>query len=340
MTSSVLFLHNAGTQKNNGSFMFKARLLLTLLCFVIALPAARADLPLTIEDLLTAEKRWRADVNLVFASSDRRNVDSLYGTIQLGPTQFVTLPVSVGEARQNRDVFALSIGARYGMSLDTELYSRLSGISQSTRTAGADGLFSDDENRFTDAWFGINHRFSNDNDTPALLGFAELALAENVARSGSDLVHGKTMMVGITTYRATDPLVLSLTTGYQYSIEREIDKQEINPGDFFFINPSIAFAVNHEVTLTTGVQMRWQQRDRVNSSSQGIRTTQTKVDLGMGYAWSKRTTIQVNTRFDVSGDGGSEFGMTFLYKFPSRFSINDEEREGGGTTNEANIHKH
>lgn len=310
-----------------------------LLCAAIT-PTVYADLPLTIEDILTAERRWRADIDLVFANSDRRNVDSLYGTIQLGPTQFITLPVSVGQARQNRDVFALSVGARYGMSLDTELYSRVSALSQSARTVGVGGSSVDGDDRFTGAWFGINHRFSNDNDTPALLGFSEFALAENMASSGSELVHGKTMMVGMTTYRAIDPLVLSLTTGYQYSIEREIEKQKIDPGDFFFINPSIAFAVNYKVTLTTGVQMNWRQRDRIDNRGQGIRTTQTKMELGMGYAWSKRTTIQVSTRFDASGDGGAEFGITCLYKFPSRFSIAFENDKGGDVLDKEDGHNH
>ncbi len=310
--------------------MIKDRLLAVLLLCTAIAPSAYADLPLTIEDLLTAEKRWRADVNFVYANSDRRNVDSLYSTIQIGPTQFITIPVSVGQARQNSDVLALSLGARYGMSLDTELYSRVSGLSQSTRTFNSEGPSSDSGDKFTDAWFGINHRFSNDNDTPAFLGFVELALAENVASEGRDLVHGKTAMVGITTYRATDPLVLSLTTGYRYSMEREVENQNIDPGDLFFINPSIAFAVNHEVTLTSGLQMRWRQLDRVENQGQGIRTTQTKMEIGMGYAWSKQTTIQVNTRMDISGDSGSEIGITFLYKFPSRFSIENSET-GGGT---------
>lgn len=290
---------------------------------VLMAPYAYADLPLTVEELLTAENRWRADINIVYANSDRRNVDSLFGTIQLGPGQFITVPVSVTQARQNTDILALSIGGRYGMSLDTELFGRVSGVSQSVRTLSAEGADSDSEQRFADAWFGINHRFSPDNETPALLGFFEFALAENVASEGSELVHGKTGMVGVTAYRATDPLVLSVTAGYQYSSKREIQNQDVDPGDLFYVNPSVAFAVNHEVTLTSGLQWRWQQQDRVDNQGQGIRTTQTKMEFGMGYAWSKRTTVQINSRMDVTGDSGSEISVTFLYKFPSRFSIDN-----------------
>jgi len=319
--------------------MIKDWMLVVLLMSVVATPSTYADLPLTIEDLLTAERRWRADINLIYANSDRRDVDSLYSTIQIGPTQFITVPVSVGQARQNSDILALSLGVRYGMNLDAELYSRVSTLSQSTRTFNSEGPSSDSNNKLADAWLGINRRFSDENDTPALLGFAELALAENVASEGRDLVHGKTAMVGITIYRATDPLVLSLTTGYRYSAEREIENQNVDPGELFFLNPSIAFAVNHEVTLTSGLQMRWQQRDRINNQGQGIRTTQTKIEFGTGYAWSKRTTIQVNTRVDVSGDSGSEIGITFLYKFPHRFLIENSET-GGGITIDKKVDSH
>ena len=35
----------------------------------------------------------------------------------------------------------------------------------------------------------------------------------------------------------------------------------------------------------------------------------------MAYAASRRLTLRLNTRADISGDEGSETGMTLLYKF-------------------------
>jgi len=313
--------------------MIRDRLLVAALPCVLVVPTVSADLPLTIEELLTAERRWRADVNLVYANSDRRDIDSRFGAIQVGPGQFITIPVSVGQARQNTDFLALSIGARYGMRLNTELYGRVSALSQDTRTLDADGAMSDSEQQFADAWMGINHRFSGDNDTPALLGFFELALVENTAGQGSNLAYGRTAMAGITTYRAIDPLVLSLTAGYRYSLERRVEGLDIDPGDLLFINPNIAFAVNHEITLTGGLQWRWQERDRLSNQEQGIRTTRTQMEFGLGYAWSKRLTLLATSRADVTGDSGVETGVTFLYKFPGRFSKNHEHEGGDADTN-------
>jgi len=300
--------------------MLNDRLIVALLLIALVTPVAHADLPLTIENLLTAERRWRADINLVYANSDRRNVDSLLATLQLGPGQFISLPVSVNQARQNTDILALSIGVRYGLNLKTELYSRVSGISQNTRSFSVNGTSSDNTKKFGDAWFGVNHRFSEDNATPALLGFAEVALAENVAAEGSELKYGKAGLLGITIYRAIDPLVLTLTTGYRYSAEISVEDQRINSGDILFLNPGIAFAVNHKVTLTQGLQWRRQQRGEFNGQSQGIFTTQSKLAFGIGYAWSKQSTVQIDSRADITGNSGTEISMTILYKFPSRFS--------------------
>ncbi len=40
----------------------------------------RADLPLTIENLLTAENRRRVEMGLTYAGSDRRNIDARFTT--------------------------------------------------------------------------------------------------------------------------------------------------------------------------------------------------------------------------------------------------------------------
>lgn len=44
--------------------MLKDRLIAALLLIILVIPAAHADLPLTIENLLTAEQYWRADINI------------------------------------------------------------------------------------------------------------------------------------------------------------------------------------------------------------------------------------------------------------------------------------
>ena len=283
-------------------------------CFLF-LPVAHADLPLTVEDLLTAAQRWRVDVGMAYANSDTTATQTgQFVEIQIGPTQFVSLPTAVGESRRNSDTLVLTPGLRYGLRGDTELYGRFSYAHTSTRTFALQGAYQEDSERLTDAWLGINHRFIKEGTRPALLGFIELAAAENVARTGTKLVHGKTGLVGLTTYRAIDPIVLAFTAAYRWHAQRPLDNGTQNPGDLLLLNPSVSFAVNHEVTLSSGLHWRWQRADQLNDIDQGLRTTRTSLNLGLGYAWSQRLTLNFNSRANISGRDGADLDLTLSYK--------------------------
>jgi len=270
-------------------------------------------------------------MGVAYASSDQRGVDARFSSLQIASNQFINLPAAVGAARQNRDTLILTPGLRYGLSLNTEIYTRLSGVISDTRTADLAG----ERHRFTkklnDAWLGINHRFSDDGDTPAFLGFLEIAFAENAALSGNDWSYGRSGLLGFTTYRTTDPIVLSLTSGYRYSRERTTSVGSVDPGDLLFLTPSVAFAVNNEVTLTAGFQWQWRQREVVDSVKTGINTTSSKIELGMGYAWSKQLTLQFNTRSDVTGDSGVQASLIAIYKIlPSKDKFVSQRRKEVG----------
>ncbi len=57
----------------------------TIFVSLFLLPAlsnpALADLPLTIEDLLTAQNRYRLEFGVSYSNSDRRNIDSQFDLI-------------------------------------------------------------------------------------------------------------------------------------------------------------------------------------------------------------------------------------------------------------------
>lgn len=276
---------------------------------------AWADLPLTVEDLLTTKDQYRLELGVNYANSDRRNVDSRFDLIQTGSGSFVLLPVDVGEERRSSDFMAIILGFRYGVTSDTEIFTRLTATASEIRFQNNMGTGNYSNQQLSDFVVGVNHKFSDDNDTPALLGFAEISLAENTTADGSDYVHGKTRQVGFTAYRSIDPVVLSVTSGYRYAGKRDINTQSVDPGDLFFINPSVGFAVNHEVTLTSGVQLKFRGKDKVNGNSIGIRTSATDLMFGLGYAASKRMTLNFTTRADISGDSGAQLNFNLLYKF-------------------------
>lgn len=107
----------------------------------------------------------------------------------------------------------------------------------------------------SDFWIGATHQFLPDGKTPALLGFAELAVAENYGFPDANSIsyeweYGKSFLFGITTYRAIDPLVLSFSTGYRLNLERtNSNGTTVDPGDVWYLEPIIHFAVNNDVSL-------------------------------------------------------------------------------------------
>ena len=292
----------------------KLRVLALIMLLQLCSAQCFADLPLTIDDLLTKHNQFRLSLNLGYDNVDRDNNNAQFVSVQTGDHAFMMLPAVVGERQRNSDIFTLTLGGRYGVTSETELYSRLTATAENTRILSDINTNSHTSEQLSQLVFGVNHQFSEDNDSPALLLFGELVLAENTAIEGAEYVHFKTGQIGFTTYRSIDPLVLSLTAGYQHSWRRETDGEQVNPGDLLFINPSVGFAVNSQVTLTGGVEFKFRGRDRIDGRGSGIRTSQTDLELGLGYASSEKLTINLTVSNDISGNTGAQANMGLIYK--------------------------
>jgi hypothetical protein len=243
-------------------------------------------------------------------------------------TSFSCSSALAGCYRVNYDLLSWAPGIRYGINPTTEIYTRLgyssmrSSYNDVSLSAGGQFVTQDvDFDRFTDVWFGINHRIWNDATTPGLLLFLEGAAVENTSfGSHIDSVYGKTWIGGATLYRSIDPVILSATVSYRYSASRntydsytaDLDvlhnstPTSTNPADSILFNPSISFAANNEVSITSGFQ--WQRQIDGDRSA-----SRTDLTLGMGYMWSDALTLHVSTSTDMTGDGGSSISMLLLY---------------------------
>lgn len=291
--------------------MNKARFAVALL--VLGAASAHADLPLTVEDLITDKGKVKLDVSLAYANSDRQGVSTGEPiTVQTGATSFVTLPTLIGESRGNSDSLVGTLGLRYGLTGKAEIFARTSYLHSSSRSSDVSGTSNHSESRFADAWAGINYQFKKDDNTPALLGFAEIALREKHEESSSSF---KSTLVGLTTYKAIDPVVFSLTTAYRFNQSRKDGETAYNPGNLLLLNPSIAFAVNDRVTLTTGMQWTNRQADTWDSKAQGFRRTSSDLLLGVGYGISNGSTINLTFKSNVSGSNGVDLRLNWLHTF-------------------------
>ena len=159
------------------------RILIAGLFLSVVLPA-RADLPMTVEDLITDKGKFKLDLSLAYANANRQGVFAGEPiTVQTGATSFVTLPSLVGESTGNSDTRVATFGLRYGLTSKAEIYTRLSGTHSQQRISGAGGFAKSSDSGFADAWAGVNYQFKKDDETPAVLGFAELALRETLLKA-------------------------------------------------------------------------------------------------------------------------------------------------------------
>lgn len=275
---------------------------------------AWADLPLTVEDLITEQGRVRLDVSLTYANVDRQGVSTGEPIeVQTGPTSFVFVPTVIGESIGNTDTWVATLGLRYGLSARAEVYLRASGLSTRTRNIGVAGATSSSETRFADAWAGLNYRFIDEGETPGLLGFAEIALSEQHRQSRASF---QSAMLGLTAYRAIDPIVFSLTAGYRFNQSRPDGPRDYRPGNLLLLHPSVGFAVNDRVTLSTGLQWTRRSADRIDGQRQGINRSASNLVLGVGYGIAKGNTLNASFKVNASGQSGAEFRLNWLYTFP------------------------
>lgn len=280
--------------------------------------AAFADLPLTVEGMLSAPNRWRAELGINYANTEQRGVSTGRPiAVQVSTVQFVTIPTQVGTEHINSDTIVLSPGLRYGLSEDIELYARASWLSDSTRVQGVSGTDSQTNNRFDSLWLGVNHKLIEEGKSPALLGLFEIAVLEKSLLPGStdsQNFSGHSGLIGVTTYRVIDPIVLSFTAAYRINAPRDIKDQSYIPGNFLVLSPSLSFAVNTDITLSAGLLWRNTRPDALNGLDQGILRTSTDLNLGFAWLWDERSVLGINSKSNQSGGGGSDIGMTWTYK--------------------------
>jgi hypothetical protein len=158
----------------------------------------------------------------------------------------------------------------------------------------------------------LNHRFRDALDAPAILGFLEVQVAQKQTDDSS--VHGKSLVTGFTTYQTYDPVVLSLTGSLQFNLKRELAGNNYQPGHRLSLVPSVGFAVNDKVTLTTGVSWSLQQADKVNGEKVGIKLTRTELNQGLGYALGKNDTLNLSAGANISGESSASIRINWMHK--------------------------
>jgi len=167
--------------------------------------------------------------------------------------------------------------------------------------------------RFGDSWLGVNYRLKEDDATPGIIVSTEAALWE---RFGTNVVFLKSFTVGMTAYKAIDPVIFSCDVGYQVGLRRNNGEYDVRPGGLLWVSPSVAFVANDRVTLATGFRWFGRGADRHYGNKQpAVYQTQTDLQLGVGYSFSKDTAQNVRLMGTLSGGGSSQIGFSWVHTF-------------------------
>lgn len=285
--------------------------------FLSALPAilplsTYADLPLTIEDIMTDKGKWKLETSLTYLNSENsRAALAAPVYIQTGATSFIPIPTEIQENGSNTDMLAGTLGLRYGLTGNTDIYGSGSYLWHEERKLDGNGKTRN--KRMSDISAGISHTFLKDDKNPALIGFLESTVYEKSRNKASS---GKSWLIGATTYKAIDPVVLSLTAAYRINGSKTLSSNtKYKAGNYWMLNPNISFAANDRISLTGGIQWLGKQPDRLDGKKESARNTSTYAHFGAGFGFTKTTALNASARFNVSGQSSSELKLGVQHTF-------------------------
>jgi len=116
----------------------KINKLLTYLLFLV-LSDVYADLPLTIEDLTTDKGSFKLELALTYANVEQTNVSAVRPIlVATGSTSVVEIPTVISERNTNTGTLITTLGLRYGITGDLDMYLWANHLSVSNRIQDID----------------------------------------------------------------------------------------------------------------------------------------------------------------------------------------------------------
>ena len=272
-----------------------------------------ADMPLSLEELYTDKGKLKLSTNISYANYDR--TDTLMDSpiiIQTINNSFAVIPSVFSQTKSNSDILIGTLGLRYGLTGKTDIYGNVSYLWQSSRSFNGVNESKEKDHYLSDATVGISHTFLEDGKNPALISFVEMSAYEKVLNKSSS---AKSWVVGATTYKAIDPVVLSLTAAYRWNGKRNTELGNYKPANYILINPSVSFAVNDKISFSGDIQWLNTQSERIDGEKIAPRNTATYAKFGVGFGLSDKTTLNASARWKISGNSSAELNFGLTHQF-------------------------
>lgn len=275
----------------------------------LSLPA-HADLPLSLEGIAPEQNRFKFGLSLSHYNQRTTSYESGAPTFFHTPQNTVIeIPGSIEAGRHNGDMLYATANLQYGITDHTELYASLGGYWQHQRSHYSDGEQTRNHRELAKLTLGVNHVFLNDGKNPALIGVLETSAMEKIRGKN---VYGRSWYIGINSYKAIDPVVFSFSGGHRFNFDNSTGRK---PGNYWLLRPGVSFAANDRTTFSAHLKWTSRHADRIDDKRHGIFESDTHAIFGVGYAFSKQTSISADVQWHLSGDDGSVATLAFQHKF-------------------------
>ena len=290
----------------------KQLLALYSLCFF---QLSHADLPLTVENLISDKGKITTEFGLTYGNNKINNTKvGGYIPVQISDSSFINVPTNIRSEQLQNEYLVTTLGLKYGLIKDLDVSLRTNLLYTSNRFLDVNSEEkSKNETDISDITIGLNYQFLQDAKYPALVAFLETSILEKNEKENSTF---SSWSAGITTYRSYDPIVLSLTTGYKYSLERNINAvDEYKPADLFFFNPQIAFSANDLISLIAGLNFKTIDTQKLNGQIMEAKRNNIDYSFGIGLGLDDKSNLSILATSRQDFNNSNEIRLNYNRKF-------------------------
>ncbi|MGR2920492.1 hypothetical protein [Acinetobacter sp. 1125_18A] len=285
------------------------------LCSLCFCQLSHSDLPLTVENLISDKGKFTLEAGVVYGNNKIN--DTKFGgyiPVQISDSSFINVPTNVKNEQLQNEYLITTLGAKYGLIKDLDINLRSNFIYNSNRFLDINSeQKSKSDTNLAYVSLSLNYQFLQDAKYPALVGFIETTLFEKAEDKNTNF---SSWSFGVTTYRSYDPIVLSFTTGYKYSLKRKINSlDEYKPADLFFINPQLAFAANDRISLIAGLNFKTIGSQKLNSNTVEKQKNSIDYSFGIGFGLDDQSNLNVLATSRQDFNNSNEIRLNYNKRF-------------------------
>ena len=268
-----------------------------------------ADPPLDLETLKVGQRKLRLGVTMEYLNRDLQTVSTdRFVNLDIGGGATIQFPTLIGTSRSNIESIGASLGLNYGITDAIDIYTQLRSQNTVERFSTVSGLA---RQTYSSSSFTMGGSLQL---TQGVVGSIEYT--RPITLDSTTLPSAASIRLGITAYRAYDPIVLSISSSFTHpEATQTADNSRFRSGDAFSVAPRVYFAANEQFTLGYGVQLLRRGATNVSGSKVSNVEVTTRGILSVGYAPSRSNLVIASLTFDLSGDGGATLASSWFHDF-------------------------